>query len=282
MGALDIEGLSAGYNGVPVIRDINITVGDGEIVALLGPNGAGKTTTLLTVSGLNSIIAGDVKLFGESIKGRKAHMISRSGLSHVPEDRSLFFQLTVAENLRLGAVKGSADIKQALHYFPALEKLMDRKAGLLSGGEQQMLAMGRALTVRPKLLMVDEMSLGLAPIIVERLLPVLRQIADDTGCGVLLVEQHVHLALEIADRAYVLSHGSMVLEDTAENLRNNRHLLESSYLGGAEVEAAAEELGPESAPSTTFSDEEIHSPSTASAHAADGVTGDDTAAPATE
>ncbi len=280
MAALDIEGLSSGYNGVPVIRDINITVGDGEIVALLGPNGAGKTTTLLTVSGLNPILDGDIKLFGASIKGRKAHMISRSGLAHVPEDRSLFFQLTVAENLRLGAAKGSADINQALRYFPALEQLMDRKAGLLSGGEQQMLAMGRALTVKPKLLMVDEMSLGLAPIIVERLLPVLRQIADETGCGILLVEQHVHLALTIADRAYVLSHGNMVLEDTAEHLRNNRHLLESSYLGGEEIEAAAEELGAESAPSTTFSAAEIDSSTSLSAEVAHTATSADSEPPA--
>jgi branched-chain amino acid transport system ATP-binding protein len=237
MAALEISNLSSGYNGVPVVRDVTLTVNDGEIVTLLGPNGAGKTTTLLAVSGLNPILAGDVKLFGSSIQGGKAHMLARSGLAHVPEDRSLFFQLTVAENLRLGAAKGAADIGQALRYFPALEKLMERKAGLLSGGEQQMLAMARALTVRPKLLMVDEMSLGLAPIIVERLLPVLRQVANETGCGVLLVEQHVHLALEIADRAYVLSHGNLVLEDTAENLRNNRHLLESSYLGGAEIDS---------------------------------------------
>jgi len=242
MPLLEIEDLSSGYNGVPVLRNLDLHVDEGEVVALLGPNGAGKTTTLLTVSALNPVLSGDVRVFGRSVKGRRPHLVAREGLAHVPEDRSLFFQLTVKENLRLGASRGAADIDQALGYFPALEKLMDRKAGLLSGGEQQMLAMARALTVKPKLLMVDEMSLGLAPIIVERLLPVLRRICDDTGAGVLLVEQHVHLALEVADRAYVLSHGSLTMEGDAKDLAANRHLLESSYLGGAEVEAAAEEL----------------------------------------
>jgi len=236
MALLEIDDMSTGYNGVPVVRNLNLHVNEGEVVALLGPNGAGKTTTLLTTSALNPILGGDIRVMGQSVKGRRPHLIAREGLAHVPEDRSLFFQLTVRENLKLGAAKGSADLNQALGYFPALEKLMDRKAGLLSGGEQQMLAMARALTVKPKMLMVDEMSLGLAPIIVERLLPVLRRIADETGAGVLLVEQHVHLALEVADRAYVMNHGSMVLEGDAKHLAANRQLLESSYLGGGEIE----------------------------------------------
>ena len=237
MALLEIDDLSTGYNGVPVVRNLNLTVNEGEIVALLGPNGAGKTTTLLTTSALNPILSGDIRVLGRSVKGRRPHLIAREGLAHVPEDRSLFFQLTVQENLRLGASRGAADIDQALAYFPALERLMDRRAGLLSGGEQQMLAMARALTVKPKMLMVDEMSLGLAPIIVERLLPVLRRIADETGAGVLLVEQHVHLALEVADRAYVMSHGTLTMEGDAAHLAANRHLLESSYLGGSELEA---------------------------------------------
>ncbi|MSX15614.1 MAG: ATP-binding cassette domain-containing protein, partial [Actinobacteria bacterium] len=140
---LEIKDLNTGYNGVSVVRGLNLTVNPGEVVALLGPNGAGKTTTLLTTSGLVPIISGDIEVFGKSIKGRRPHMIAREGLAHVPEGRALFYQLTVAENLKLGAAKGSADVTKALGYFPALESILDRRAGLLSGGEQQMLAMAR-------------------------------------------------------------------------------------------------------------------------------------------
>jgi branched-chain amino acid transport system ATP-binding protein len=235
---LDITDLHTGYNGVAVVRDLNLHVDAGEIVALLGPNGAGKTTTLLTTSGLNPITSGDIKVFGRSVKGRRPFMIARDGLAHVPEDRSLFFQLTTHENLLLGSAKGSVDIDQALEYFPALVEIQNRRAGLLSGGQQQMLAMARALTSSPRLLMVDEMSLGLAPIIVENLLAILRKIVDDTGAGVLLVEQHVHLALSIANRGYVLTHGELVMQGTADELNANQQLLQSSYMGGAEIETS--------------------------------------------
>jgi branched-chain amino acid transport system ATP-binding protein len=232
---LEIKRLSAGYSGVPVVRDLSLSVEGGEVVVLLGPNGAGKTTTLLTVSGLLPVIAGEINVLGRSVSHRSAHKIARSGLAHVPEDRSLFFQLTVAENLRLGAPRGKPDVARALQFFPALEGLMGRRAGLLSGGEQQMLSMARVLTVPPKLLIVDELSLGLAPIIVERLLPVLRDVADQTGAGVLFVEQHVDLALAIADRAYVMSHGDLIMTNDASHLRKNRHLLEASYVGGGDT-----------------------------------------------
>ena len=232
---LDVQNLSSGYSGVPVVRGVNIHVNRGEVVAMLGPNGAGKTTTLLTISGLLKVLEGDVMVLGEPASFGAPHKTARRGLAHVPEDRSLFFGLTVQENLRLG-LRGSraaqaAGFERALDLLPALRPLMSRRSGLLSGGEQQMLAMARALVSEPKLLLVDEMSLGLAPIIVERLLPIVRDIADETGAGVLIVEQHVHLALDVCDRAYVMSHGEIVLDGSAEKLRERPDLIEASYLG---------------------------------------------------
>lgn len=233
---LDVKQLSSGYANVPVVRNLDLHVDGGEVVALLGPNGAGKTTTLLTVSGLLKVLDGAVNVLGEPTSFGTPHKTARLGLAHVPEDRSLFFGLTVKENLRLGLrgnrAEQAAGYDRALELLPALKPLMDRRAGLLSGGEQQMLAMARALVSQPKLLLVDEMSLGLAPIIVERLLPIVRDIADQTGAGVLIVEQHVHLALDVCDRAYVMSHGEIVLEGSAAELKERPDLLEASYLGG--------------------------------------------------
>ncbi len=232
--ALVLKELSAGYRGVPVVRELNLEVRPGEVVALLGPNGAGKTTTLETIAGLNRPISGTVDLSGETISGVPAHLLARRGLALVPEGRALFPGLTVREHLRLAAGRGrraGSHEDELLEMLPELRKCLGRKAGLLSGGEQQMLAVGRALVTRPRLLLVDEMSLGLAPVIVERLIPILRRAADELGASVLFVEQHVALALEVADRAYVLTHGRIGLEGAAAELRERRELLAASYLG---------------------------------------------------
>ena len=230
---LALEALDAGYDGSAVVRDLSLHVGAGEVVALLGPNGAGKTTTLSTIAGLLPPIAGAVRLDGADVAGVPTHKLARRGVSLVPENRALFFGMTVREHLLLAETKGSLRREQLIELLPELEKCLDRKAGVLSGGEQQMLAVGRALVSAPRVLLVDEMSLGLAPVIVERLLPILRRVAEDLGAAVLFVEQHVSLALEVADRAYVLSHGRLVLEGKAADLRGRRDLLRSSYLGEA-------------------------------------------------
>jgi branched-chain amino acid transport system ATP-binding protein len=236
---LDVADLHAGYLGIPAVRGLNLTVSAGEVVALLGPNGAGKTTTLLTLAGLLKPISGTVSLDAVQIGGRPAYRIARLGLSLVPEDRALFYGLTVRENLRMARNDRSLSQDELLAMLPELEKCLGRKAGVLSGGEQQMLAVGRALVSRPRLLLVDEMSLGLAPVIVERLLPILRRVASELGTGILFVEQHISMALEVADRAYVLNHGDLVLQGAAAELRGRRDLVEASYLGEAKIDSAA-------------------------------------------
>jgi branched-chain amino acid transport system ATP-binding protein len=239
--ALELDRLSAGYDRAAVLRDLTLTVQPGEVVALIGANGAGKTTTLRTISGLVKPMSGFVRLGGEDLAGVSPTARVRRGIVHVPQGRGIFFGLTVSEHLRLDGMRDAAAQEVAFEHFPALRPLAGRRAGLLSGGEQQMLAIARALCRQPRVLLLDELSLGLAPVIVERLLPVVREFASSYGTAVLLVEQHVHLALEIADRGYVLSHGELVASDSAERLRADSALLTASYLGERRGLGAREE-----------------------------------------
>ena len=230
---LTASGLTAGYNKVPAIRDLDLEVGPGEVVSLLGPNGAGKTTTLLSLVGLVPLMGGSVTVLGEPLG--KPHHMARKGMVLVPDDRGLFFGLTVRDHLRLSRRRPSPEREKVIfERFPALTKLQGRKAGLLSGGEQQMLAIGGALLGEPRLLLVDEMSLGLAPKIVQDMLPAIRDLAKDEGIGVVLVEQHVELALAVSDRALVLNHGRVVLSGSAAELLEDRSRLEAAYFGADE------------------------------------------------
>ncbi|WP_419927795.1 ABC transporter ATP-binding protein [Candidatus Poriferisocius sp.] len=224
---LTARGLCAGYGGTTVVRDVDIDVHEGEVVALLGANGAGKTTTLLTLSGDHPASEGEVLLFGQPTKAPLSVRASQ-GLAMVPEDRSVFSGLTVRENLRVSR----SDQDQALELFPELVSLIDRKAGLLSGGEQQILSLARALSRSPRLLLADELSLGLAPKIVNRLIEAVSDAAVNRGVGVLLVEQHAQQALRVADRVLVLRRGRIVLNMTAEEVSKDLSLLEDSYLTG--------------------------------------------------
>jgi branched-chain amino acid transport system ATP-binding protein len=235
---LSLEKVSAGYGQADVIREIDLVVRPGEIVTLLGPNGAGKTTTLRVVSGLVRPSRGTVRYKGRDMAHLSPTQRARAGIAHVPEGRGIFFGLTVAEHLRLGYRGETVDPEVVYTYFPALRQLRDRPAGLLSGGEQQMLAVARNLARRPDLLLLDELSLGLAPLLVEGLLPVVRDYSRERNCGVLLVEQHVPLALEVADHCYVLSHGDVVLHEPAARLRDNPDLLVASYLGQSSTSGA--------------------------------------------
>ena len=229
MTLLQVNSLTTGHNGVAVVHDVNLMVESGEVVALLGANGAGKTTLLHTIAGLLPTINGTVFFNDQPVTGLSTHQIVRQGLSLLPENRGIFYQLTVAENLRLYKRQGGAvKVEEVFEYFPALKPLVERKAGLLSGGEQQMLSLGCRFIADPKLMLIDEMSLGLAPIIFQRMLPVLTQFAADRGVGVLLVEQHVHLALKSSSRAYVLNRGELTFSGTANALQNQRQFLESN------------------------------------------------------
>ena len=230
---LEIKDLSTGYDNIPVVRGLSMSVAAGEVVALMGANGAGKTTTLRAISGLVKVMSGSITLAGASLAGVSPTARSRAGIAHVPEGRGIFYGLTVSEHFRIGTHASRETLEEVYSHFPALEPLQDRRAGLLSGGEQQMLGIACALIQNPKLLLLDELSLGLAPVIVERLLPIVRNIADSRRTAVVLVEQHVRLGLEVADRAYVLAHGNLTASGSAAELRNNTDRLVASYLGEA-------------------------------------------------
>ncbi len=222
---LECQGLSAGYGGAVVCRGLDITVKSGEVVALIGANGAGKSTTMLTAAGELAPISGRVSVLGSDKRAPLA-TLARRGLSYVTEERSVIMGLTTAENLRLAGVSAEA----ACGVFPELRALLGRPAGLLSGGEQQMLTLARALARSPKLLLADELSLGLAPQIVARLLDVVREAADTRNLGVLLVEQHVRQVLRVADRVYVMRRGQVILEGSATEIAADLDAVQRAYL----------------------------------------------------
>jgi branched-chain amino acid transport system ATP-binding protein len=216
--------LTAGYGAVPVIHEINVEVHEGEVVALLGPNGAGKSTTLMALCGHIQPLSGVVMMNGERVSG-PLHRRCKSGIALVPEARAIFPSLTTAENLRLG----HGGVEAAVNYMPELRPLLRRKAGLLSGGEQQMLVLARALASEPRVLVADELSLGLAPLVVDRLLRAARNAAD-AGLGVLIVEQYARRALTAADYVYVLGRGRIVLAGAASEIAGRLSEVEGVYL----------------------------------------------------
>jgi branched-chain amino acid transport system ATP-binding protein len=229
---LQISGVEAGHGAVKVVGPIDLDVPGGSVVAVLGPNGAGKTTLLRTMAGLLPPLAGTVAVDGRTLRPGRPVAANRAGLVLVPDTRALFTSLTADDHLSIAHRRGGPPVEEVLELFPALRSRRGVAAGSLSGGEQQMLAIARALVQAPKVLLIDEMSMGLAPVIVESLLPIVRTIAETSGAAVVLVEQHVRLALELADHAIVLVHGDVTLRGTAAELRNAPARLEAAYLGG--------------------------------------------------
>ncbi len=233
MSELVVTDLHAGYGSAQVLHGVSFTVGEGEIGAILGPNGAGKTTLLRALSGMVKG-RGSVRLGGVELLGRSPDALDRQGVAHVPEGRGPFMPLTVEENLRLGAyVRRTGvppDLDRIYGYFPALRPRLKQAAGSLSGGEQQMLALGRALMLRPRLLLLDEPSLGLAPLVTRELFRIVRAINEQERTTVVVVEQNAHLALGVAQRAHVLETGRIVLSGTAAQIRADEQVARS-YLG---------------------------------------------------
>ena len=231
---LHATNLRAAYGATAVLHGFDLAVAAGGITALLGANGAGKTTTLRAICGMVRT-RGEILLAGERIDGRRTEDIARRGVAHVPDGRGTFRELTVEENLRLGAYirparETASGIERVFGYFPKLRERLRQQAGTLSGGEQQMLAIARALLLRPRLLLLDEPSFGLAPLIVREIFGIMRQVRDAEGVGILLVEQNATLALDIADQAYLLETGRVVIAGSAAELRADE-AIRRSYLG---------------------------------------------------
>jgi len=235
MAMLEVNDIHTYYGNIHALKGVSITVEENEIVTLIGGNGAGKTTTLRTISGLLQPRSGEVIFEGEKISATPAHELVYKGITMVPEGRGIFARLSVYENLDMGAYSQadrshfSSDLERVFQLFPRLKERRNQVAGTLSGGEQQMLATARALMARPRLMLMDEPSMGLAPILVESVFETITEI-NKTGTTILLVEQNATVALAIADRGYVLQTGEIVLKDSAENLRKNE-MVQKAYLG---------------------------------------------------
>ncbi|MDK1018961.1 MAG: ABC transporter ATP-binding protein [Actinomycetota bacterium] len=235
---LEFRGINVHYGLVHVLKDLNLTIYPGELVCLLGGNASGKTTTLKTILGMVQPSSGDVLIDGDIVTGDSTTQIVSRGVTMVPENRRLFNRMTVRENLNIGAYLRTdrdaleADMEHIFEMFPRVKERLNQKAGTLSGGEQQMVAVGRALMAKPRVLLMDEPSMGLAPVLVQQNFDIIEQINND-GVTVFMVEQNANMALSIADRGYVLLTGSIVLEDTASNLLANEDL-RKAYLGEVE------------------------------------------------
>lgn len=233
---LEIKGVVSGYGNITALKSIDLSVPEGKIVSLIGANGAGKSTTMRTIMGLVNAREGSISFLGQDLTKLKTHEIVKAGISLVPEGRQILQDMTVYENLEMGAYirKDKAgieeDIKKVFKRFPILDERSYQLGGTLSGGQQQMLAIGRALMARPKLLLLDEPSMGLAPLVVNEIFEVIKEISQE-GTTVLVVEQNVRQALKIADYAYVLETGKMVLDGSAEDVRHDPRVMEA-YLGG--------------------------------------------------
>jgi branched-chain amino acid transport system ATP-binding protein len=235
---LEIHDLVVSYGAVEALHGVSLSVEEGEIVTLIGANGAGKSTTLRAVSGMLAPRAGEILFAGEPVGGRPSHRLVRKGMAHVPEGRRVFTALSVRENLEMGAytVRGRAEVasrmERVLALFPRLRERIAQPGGTLSGGEQQMLAIGRALMAKPRLLLLDEPSLGLAPLLVQEIFREIARINRDEGTTILLVEQNAHVALSVARRAYVLETGRVVLEGKSEEIREDPQV-RAAYLGSS-------------------------------------------------